>query len=140
MQSRIITTLIFTGRNPPPACLPVPIPYIPIQVHACARLFNVYTIGRNIHLCFDFETHLQGATVLILHFDCMRLGTEGVALLKPEDGGGLPPPSVVTAEPEGPDDIYDEVTEVKYIKKADAMEKQSNQNGTVNDSNDLKSK
>ncbi|KAJ8957973.1 hypothetical protein NQ318_001974 [Aromia moschata] len=96
-------------RIRPPLCLPIVIPYIPIQIDACARLYDIYTPGRNLHMCFDFEMRIQQATLLILHFDCMRMGSDGLALVKPGDMGGLP----TTTESQVDSDIYDEVTEIK---------------------------
>lgn len=103
---------VFLAKNPPPLCVPVPIPYIPIQVETCARIYNVYTPGQNLHMCFDFETRIQKATLFILHFDCIRMGADGLALVKPDDMGGLP----TSTEGQSDSDIYDEVTEIKYKK------------------------
>lgn len=60
-------------------------------------------------MCLDFETRVQSATLLVLHFDCMRMGADGVALVKPGDSGGLP----TSTEIEIDTDIYDDVTEIK---------------------------
>jgi len=88
--------------------MPVPLPLLPTLVRMCVRVFNIFTPGSNLHLCADFEARIVNRPVVILHFDCLRVGTDGFALLKPEDGGGLkPPPPVVLPG----DDEYDEVTE-----------------------------
>ncbi|GLV32272.1 uncharacterized protein CBL_11771 [Carabus blaptoides fortunei] len=71
-----------SGKNPPPICLPVPIPYIP-NVDFCVKLFNIHTPGRNIHVCVDVETRIQRAPILLLHFDCIKLGSDGYSLVKP---------------------------------------------------------
>ncbi|EFA11305.2 uncharacterized protein LOC103314652 isoform X1 [Tribolium castaneum] len=102
-----------SARNPPPLCIPVPLPYIPISIEGCAKLFDIYTPGQNLHMCFDFETRVQKATVLVLHFDCMRMGNDGVALVKPGDMEILPSS---TTENQIDSDVYDEVTEIKYSK------------------------
>jgi hypothetical protein len=59
-------------------------------------------------MCVDFEARIANKPVVILHFDCLRVGADGFTLLKPEDEGGL-----VTSSPSGSpgDDEYDEVTE-----------------------------
>lgn len=32
-------------------------------------------------MCFDLETRIQRAPVLVLHFNCMRLGADGVSII-----------------------------------------------------------
>lgn len=100
------------AKNPPPLCIPVPIPYIP-GVDFCAKLFDIHTPGQNLHMCLDFETRIQRATVLVLHFDCMRMGRDGVSLLKP---GQNPQQPATTETPVVDSDVYDIVTEIKYRK------------------------
>jgi Domain of unknown function (DUF4773) len=78
-----------SGKNPPPICMPVPVPVIPISMEMCMKVFNVFTPGRNIHMCMDMIAQIQKAPVIVMHFDCMRMGADGVTGLKPEDGGGL---------------------------------------------------
>jgi hypothetical protein len=56
----------------------------------CVKFTNVYLAGRNIHACIDMEGHFFDSNMFKLGFDCMRMGADGVALLKPEDGGGIP--------------------------------------------------
>ncbi|KAF2899451.1 hypothetical protein ILUMI_06725 [Ignelater luminosus] len=75
------------------------------------RLFDIHTPGQNLHMCLNFETRIQRATVLILHFNCMRMGADGVALVKPGEGSeGIS----ATTESQVDSDKYDEVTEIKY--------------------------
>lgn len=102
----------FSARDPPPLCIPVSIPIIPFAaVDFCAKLFDIHTPGQNLHMCFDFETRFQQATILILHFDCMKMGNDGFMLVKPDQTG-----MQVTSSTESQvdSDIYDEVTEIKY--------------------------
>ncbi|XP_046659170.1 uncharacterized protein LOC124353372 [Homalodisca vitripennis] len=80
-----------SGKNPPPICIQAPIPYLP-TMDQCVRIFNIFTPGRNIHMCMNLETRFERVPVLVLQFDCMRMGADGVALLKPEAEGGLTPP------------------------------------------------
>lgn len=103
-------TFWFVAKNPPPLCVPVPIPYIP-GVDFCAKLFDIHTPGQNLHMCLDFETRIQRASVLVLHFDCMRMGRDGVSLLKP---GQSPQQPGTTETPVVDSDVYDIVTEIKY--------------------------
>lgn len=41
------------------------------------------------------EGKYQETTLFSYNFDCIRVGANGIALLKPEEGGGLGPPAPV---------------------------------------------
>jgi len=92
--------------------VPAPLPVLP-NVDFCIRLYNVFTPtpGYNLHACVNFETRLQRAPILVLEFDCMRMGSSGVALLKPDANGGLT--TTTQMSPQEGQDEYDEVTEDK---------------------------
>jgi hypothetical protein len=87
------------------------------------KLFNVFTPGQNIHMCMDMIAQIQKAPVIVMHFDCMRMGMDGITGLKPEDGGGLT--SSVSQESNlesGLDEdyaAYDEVVDLKVTQKID---------------------
>lgn len=49
-------------------------------------------IGRNVHACLNFDGYWGSEDLYNISFYCFRFGSNGVALVKPEDGGGLPPP------------------------------------------------
>ncbi|KAE8749560.1 hypothetical protein FOCC_FOCC003826 [Frankliniella occidentalis] len=111
--------LLMDGKsNPPPVCVPIPTP-LPVlpTVDFCVRMFNVFTPppGLNLHACMNFETRISRAPVLVLEFDCLRLGSAGAFLLKPEDYGEVPEPTTAPEEGSGGgqegEDEYDEVTE-----------------------------
>lgn len=84
MNDNSVFAQSISGRNPPPACMPFPIPYLP-SIDLCVRFFNIHTPGYNIFMCIDFETRIERAPVLVLHFDCMRMGMDGISYHKPED-------------------------------------------------------
>ncbi|XP_015190558.1 PREDICTED: uncharacterized protein LOC107074053, partial [Polistes dominula] len=86
MNDRVLYTRTISGKNPRPICVPVPrIPYI----RACVRFYNIFFQGRNIHLCVNMEGKFRDTTLFKVGLDCIRFGSNGLAYLKPEDGGGL---------------------------------------------------
>ncbi|KAJ9581947.1 hypothetical protein L9F63_003700 [Diploptera punctata] len=109
MNDNSIFESSFSAKNPPAACLPIIIPYIPIPMESCAHFFNICLPGRNVHFCMDWEFRVASQPIAIAHFDCLRLGQSGVSLLKPEDDGCQQPSSTILPLP-GYDE-YDEVTE-----------------------------
>lgn len=110
----------FIGKNPPPACVPVsPAPFIP-GLDFCIRFYNVYTPGQNIHACVNFETQIARVPLLVLQFDCFRMGADGFAIVKPDAvNAGLSTSSTMLpieeADPlsESSTEVYDEITEEK---------------------------
>ncbi|XP_046821475.1 uncharacterized protein LOC124425321 [Vespa crabro] len=86
MNDRVLYTRTISGKNPRPICVPVPrIPYI----RACVRFYNIFFQGRNIHLCINMEGKFRDTTLFKVGLDCIRFGSNGLAHVKPEDGGGL---------------------------------------------------
>lgn len=73
-------------------CVPI-FPPAWTQSRVCLKFSNVYFVGRNVHVCLSLEVQTEKKPVFAADFNCVRLGTAGVALLKPEDGGGLLPPT-----------------------------------------------
>lgn len=103
----IVNNIIFitvTGRNPRPICVPI-FPPAWTRSRVCLKFSNVYFVGRNVHLCLSLEAQTEKKPVFDVDFNCVRMGTQGVALLKPEDGGGLVPPI-----PQDPADVHIEGT------------------------------
>lgn len=69
------------AKNPPPICTPMPL--LPF-VNFCVRLYDIHTVGKNLHACIDFETRVIGSPILILHFNCVQMGMDGISWTKPE--------------------------------------------------------
>lgn len=112
----IINDIIFitvTGRNPRPICVPI-FPPAWTRSRVCLKFSNVYFVGRNVHLCLSLEAQTEKKPVFDVDFNCVRMGTQGVALLKPEDGGGLVPPI-----PQDPADVHVEGTTAVAAVTAD---------------------
>ncbi|XP_022117444.2 uncharacterized protein LOC110994862 isoform X2 [Pieris rapae] len=116
MNNASIFQRIYSARNAPPFCVPVPVPYLPpTLVDMCIRLYDVSVIDQKFHVCMDMDTRIDKAPVLILHWDCMDVGTGGVALSKPGGSGSPSTTSVgisTTPEPTQVDsDVYDPVVQ-----------------------------
>ncbi|XP_014272986.1 uncharacterized protein [Halyomorpha halys] len=82
MNNESVYTNSISGKNPPPACIPVP--YVP-GAEMCIRVFDVYTEGNNIHMCVNFETSIVRQPILVLQFDCFQMGSDGVSHSKPTE-------------------------------------------------------
>ncbi|XP_027844215.2 uncharacterized protein LOC114124959 [Aphis gossypii] len=102
-----------SGRNPRPICVPI-FPPAWTRSRVCLKFSNVYFVGRNVHLCLSLEAQTEKKPVFDVDFNCVRMGTQGVALLKPEDGGGLVPPI-----PQDPADVHVEGTTAVAAVTAD---------------------
>lgn len=115
MNDESVVSQSFSGKNPPAACMPVPLPVpLPIAptIDLCVKFFNIHTPGYNLFMCMDFETRITRAPVLILHFDCVKMGADGIHHLKPEDAESRPDVEEPDSGPStGDDEIYDEVFE-----------------------------
>ncbi|XP_015593819.1 uncharacterized protein LOC107267088 [Cephus cinctus] len=105
MNEKQIFSNGISAKNPPPLCMPLP--YVP-AIDFCIRFYDVFTPGNNLHACVDFETRIVQSPVLIFHFDCVKMGYDGLAWIKPEGSiAAIQKPGIagVSAEPE----VYDEV-------------------------------
>lgn len=94
MNNESIYQNSISAKNPPPLCLPLAIPGVPISIPIdfCARVYDIYTQDQNMHMCFDLEARFSQADILVLHFDCMVIGGQGIVSLRPGD----PIPSTTT--------------------------------------------
>ncbi|XP_049816317.1 uncharacterized protein LOC126263275 [Schistocerca nitens] len=102
-NDRVLYSNTVSGKNPRPVC--VSVPRLPI-LQMCVRFSNVYLAGRNIHACVSLLARWDGDQVFRRDLDCLRLGADGVAVVTPEQGGGLPLGS--TGGGDDDDDDYDD--------------------------------
>lgn len=84
----------------------------------------------------NLETRIERVPVLVLQFDCMRMGFDGVALVKPEEEGGLNPPEQETTEEptsevqESPQEAANVFDTVDQDKKKVNQTQEENKNDT----------
>lgn len=98
-------------------CIRVPrVPFI----RFCVEFSNIYFASRNIHLCIDMEANWDQITLLEWSFDCIRMGTSGVAVVGPEDGGGLPA-KPVDAVDQTDEDYDDSARNAPLLTEIDAI-------------------
>ncbi|XP_031839878.1 uncharacterized protein LOC116430211 [Nomia melanderi] len=104
MNEREIYASTVSIKNPPPLC--VPMPYLPF-VGFCIRFFEMFMDGRNLHACIDLETRIVGTPILILHFNCVKVGVDGVswAQIGNETNSTTVEMHAIIEEPE----VYDDV-------------------------------
>jgi len=116
MDNEPIFSQSVSAKNPPPFCVPAPLPPLVVpSVDFCLRFFNIHTPGYNLFMCVDFETRMERAPLLVLHFDCMEFGQDGISYHKPDEidyinGGDIPDIGQGDADVEQLE-VYDEVLE-----------------------------
>ncbi|BES91452.1 Hypothetical protein NTJ_04260 [Nesidiocoris tenuis] len=86
-NERVLYQNKMSGKSPRPVCLPIR-RFFPGNI--CMKFSNVYMVGRNFHACVELGAVWNEQELFGVGFDCFRIGTNGIALVKPEDGGGLP--------------------------------------------------
>lgn len=72
MNGNNIYSNSMSGKNPPPMCMPIPVPYIPIQMEMCMVLFNIMQPGNNMHACMDLEFKMQNIKMMVVFFTLFR--------------------------------------------------------------------
>lgn len=117
MSNETVLSKMYSVANPPPFCIPIPIPSVPIPLlDMCIRLFDITFDWNKMHVCMDWDTRIDKAPVVILHFDCMNLGEGGVTLTKPgSTHQGVVDTEGTTEPPQLNVDVYDPVTEMEDI-------------------------
>ncbi|CAH1378015.1 unnamed protein product, partial [Tenebrio molitor] len=103
MNGRVLYKRTVSGKNPAPMCFRLPRFQF---IRLCVEFSNIYFASRNVHLCIDMEANWEDLTLVEWSFDCIRMGASGVAVVRPEEGGGLPanPVDVVDQTDEDYDD------------------------------------
>ncbi|XP_026287914.1 uncharacterized protein LOC113213158 [Frankliniella occidentalis] len=103
-NDRVLYKNTISAKNPRPLCVALP---RLTEAKMCVKLSNVYFVGRNLHACIDMEGKWQDTQAFQMSFDCIRIGADGVKVVKPEDGSGIAVGVPVGVSP-APDE-YDEI-------------------------------
>ncbi|CAK1601796.1 unnamed protein product [Parnassius mnemosyne] len=90
MNDRVLYENSLSGKNPRPVCISPP--RMP-NLKVCARFYNIFFPGRNFHFCLAMNGQWRSVELFNLAFDCLRMGANGIAMVKPDEGGGLPIPN-----------------------------------------------
>lgn len=70
---------IFAARNPPPFCVGTGVPLL----NLCVRLYNIRVQNYNVHVCINLELQFASRPLIVVSFDCVRVGIDGVGIEKP---------------------------------------------------------
>ncbi|KAL4716564.1 hypothetical protein ACJJTC_010228 [Scirpophaga incertulas] len=93
LNDRVLYENSVSGKNPKPICISPP--RMP-NLKVCGKFYNVFFPGRNIHFCLAMNGQWRSIQLFDIVFDCLRMGANGIVMVKPEDGGGIP-----VANPQG---------------------------------------
>ncbi|XP_026320206.1 uncharacterized protein LOC113230476 isoform X2 [Hyposmocoma kahamanoa] len=106
-NDRILYENSLTGKNPRPICISPPRMN---NLKVCAKFYNVFFPGRNFHFCLAMFGQWRKLELFNMAFDCLRMGADGLAMMRPEDNGGITIPNPqggVDAVVDSGDDIED---------------------------------
>ncbi|XP_063698283.1 uncharacterized protein LOC134829215 [Culicoides brevitarsis] len=87
LNDRVMYKRQVSGKNPKPICInPRRLPFLEV----CVNFYDIYFIGRNMHLCMEMNANFNDFEVFNRDFECMHFGSSGVGLAPPGDNSGLP--------------------------------------------------
>lgn len=60
MNNNVLYKNKVSGKNPPPVCInPRRLPFLEV----CANFYDIYFIGRNMHMCLEINGNFNGLEV-----------------------------------------------------------------------------
>uniref|UniRef100_A0A2A4IY58 DUF4773 domain-containing protein n=1 Tax=Heliothis virescens TaxID=7102 RepID=A0A2A4IY58_HELVI len=87
LNNRILYENSLSGKNPRPICISPPRMN---NLKVCAKFYNVFFPGRNFHFCLAMTGHWRSFELFNFAFDCLRMGANGLAMVKPYEDVGIP--------------------------------------------------
>ncbi|CAH2239528.1 jg21532 [Pararge aegeria aegeria] len=118
INDRVLYENSVSGKNPRPICISPP---RLSNLKVCAQFYNVFFPGRNFHFCLAMNGKWRSLQLFNFAFDCLRMGANGIAMIRPEENGGITIPNpqggVDAVVDAGEDDIeeYDESNIVRSL-------------------------
>ncbi|KDR09871.1 hypothetical protein L798_15567 [Zootermopsis nevadensis] len=79
-----------SARNPPPFCVGTGVPLL----NLCIRLYNIRVQNNNVHVCINLELQFANRPLIVVSFDCVRVGVDGVGIEKPSTSRVMSPDPV----------------------------------------------
>ena len=89
--SLLSTITLFAARNPPPFCVGTGVPLL----NLCVRLYNIQVQNYNVHVCINLELQFASRPLIVVSFDCVRVGVDGVGVEKPSASRVVSPDPVI---------------------------------------------
>ncbi|XP_031769155.2 uncharacterized protein LOC113518039 [Galleria mellonella] len=86
LNDRVLYENSMSGKNPKPMCISPP---RLSNLKVCAKMYDVYFPGRNFHFCLAMTGQWRSVELFNMAFDCLRMGANGIAMMKPGEGGDL---------------------------------------------------
>ncbi|KAJ8735425.1 hypothetical protein PYW07_007045 [Mythimna separata] len=87
LNNRVLYENSLSGKNPRPICISPPRMN---NLKVCAKFYNVFFPGRNFHFCLAMTGQWRSFELFNFAFDCLRMGANGIAMVKPFDDVGIP--------------------------------------------------
>ncbi|XP_030246220.1 uncharacterized protein LOC115565282 isoform X2 [Drosophila navojoa] len=92
-------------RNPSPFCIPV---MMGVPMAMCVQMTDIAMVGNNLNMCMDFVVRLATTDLFEMHFQCMRMGVDGVQYVDKNGNPVVPSASSLEAEAEDEDAAEDD--------------------------------
>ncbi|XP_033171744.1 spore wall protein 2 [Drosophila mauritiana] len=74
-------------RNPAPFCIPV---MMGVPMAMCVQMTDVTVVGNNLNMCMDFVVRMATTDLFEMHFQCMRMGLDGLQYVDKNGNPVLP--------------------------------------------------
>ncbi|EDV92414.1 GH24068 [Drosophila grimshawi] len=108
-------------RNPSPFCIPV---MMGVPMAMCVQLTDVAMVGNNLNMCMDFVVRLATTDLFEMHFQCMRMGLDGVQYVDKNGQPVIPTASTPQADEDDRDTLEYDYAEMLEGEQQEEMQHQ----------------